>query len=126
MRGTEESKIKRLEGTIRRRDRQIEKLQKELEAKQKHLDRVKNDLLPPVYQEIKNVIGQRDEAKASVAIIQAWICAILVQEDLAEVRLPNDLVSTALEKFKLKAEKDDDGVILWVETVEEQAISQRE
>jgi uncharacterized coiled-coil protein SlyX len=124
MKGTEESKIKRLEGTIRRRDklieklhRQIEKLQKELEAKQKHLDRIKNDLLPPIYKEIKIAEGQLDVAKADVAVIQAWICAIIMRHlDADGVEISDEAVSAMLQEYRLKAEKTDIGtVVLMVE-----------
>lgn len=126
MRGTEESKIKRLEGTIRRRDKLIEKLQKELEAKQKHLDRIKNDLLPPVYREIKNVTGQRDAAKADVAVIQAWICAIILKYLGAEgVEITSAAVTEMIQGFRLKAEMTDTGtVVLKVEERPEEEVLQ--
>jgi uncharacterized coiled-coil protein SlyX len=107
-----EARIKKLEGTIRRRDKQIEKLQKEVEAKQKHLDRVKNDLLPPVYREIKKVTDQRDAAKADVSVIQAWICAIMLHKDITEISISDALVSGVLQEFKLKAEKSESQVTL--------------
>jgi len=113
MRGTEESKIKKLEGTIRRRDKLIEKLRKELEAKQKHLDRIKNDLLPPVYKEIKSITGQRDAAKADVAVIQAWICAIIQKYLGAEgVEITSAAVTEMIQGFRLKAEMTDIGTVV--------------
>lgn len=115
----EQAKIKSLEGTIRRRDRMIVNLQNELDKKQRHLDRIKNDLLPPIYREIQIVAGQRDVAKADVSVIQAWICALMQQEELTRVNLANDVVSAALEKFRLKAEKNERGVTLCVEVDDE-------
>ena len=110
---TEQAKIKKLESTIRRRDRQIEKLQKEVEAKQKHLDRVKNDLLPPVYREIKKVTDQRDAAKTDVAVIQAWICTIIQKYLGAEgVELSDEIVSEMIQGFRLKAEMTDIGTVV--------------
>lgn len=113
MKGTEQTKIKRLEGTIRRRDRQIEKLKKELEAKQKHLDRVKNDLLPPIYREIQNVTGQRDAAKADVLVIQAWICAIILRYiGSSGVEITDEAVSEMIKSYHLSAEKTDVGTVM--------------
>jgi predicted DNA-binding protein (UPF0278 family) len=122
MKGTEESKIARLEGTIRRRDKLIEKLQKELEAKEKHLSRVKNDLLPPVYKEIRNVTAQRDSAKADVSVIQAWICAIMQTDGVAQVQLPDELISEMLKGFRLRAEKLPGFVALEVEKIPEEEL----
>lgn len=108
-----QSKIKKLESTIRSRDRQIEKLQKELELAQKHLDRVKNDLLPPIYREIKNVGEQRDVARAEVTIIQAWVRAVLLCVGLEKIHIPDDTMNSAIHSFKLRAEKTRDGIDLW-------------
>ena len=108
-----QSKIKKLEGTIRRRDRQIEKLQKELESAQKHLDRIKNDLLPPVYREIQKVGEQRDVARAEVAIIQAWVRAVLLCVGLEKIHIPDDTMNSAIHSFKLLAEKTQGGIDLW-------------
>lgn len=109
----EQAKIKKLESTIRRRDRQIEKLQKEVEAKQKHLDKIKNDLLPPVYREIRKVTGQRDAAKADVAVIQAWICAIILKYlGAGGVEITSAAVTEMIKSYHLSAEKSDIGTVV--------------